>query len=450
MIQLNPGGINLTNLVINLDKINKFSKIKHSIIVISLIILLFLLPFFIEYVPNYSPYRSINNQEDYGHSNLANNLSSDYQVDRLTGDLNDLGSIIARDNILVIIAPENKYKSDDIELLDNWINRGGGILIVGTNEETIGLANYYNYFYDDFSGKIFDEINNFNDTASMPLVYGPDGKEYYAVVPITVIHYSDNSLYTDVIQTDNSAKTAQCIRNNMECKDLSYTIGITHLSSKVIKDSQVSILSDNWMFSNIYTDLVPENINLFHEIINRMNPNANQIIFEETHYNYAPVNRIGIENIVNKTFTSNVINILLVIFTIVLPLGLGTNGGIFSNIGQVLFSNKIGRRLGERLESLHLENVTAVVMTKEEKFLVDMQLSMQRRGKHFFKLIALDLLNYIKQEELEIPTNSIEDLKSMEEYIIQPDHCWRLILRVNEEIKIAEKAKKNILGGKIL
>ena len=152
MIQLNPGGIILTNLVINLDKINKFSKIKHSIIVISLILLLFLLPFFIEYVPNYSPYRSINNQEDYGHANLANNLSSDYQIDRLTGDLNNLGSIIARDNILVIIAPENKYKSDDIELLDNWINRGGGILIVGTNEETIGLANYYNYFYDDFSG----------------------------------------------------------------------------------------------------------------------------------------------------------------------------------------------------------------------------------------------------------------------------------------------------------
>ncbi len=439
----------MTNLVINLDKINKFSKIKHSIIVISLIIMLFLLPFFLEYIPAYSPYRSINNLEDYGHSNLASSLSSDYQVERLTSSLNDLGSILARDNILVIIAPENKYKSDDIELLDNWIDRGGGILIVGTSEYTIELANYYNYYYNEYEGKIFDDVNNFNDSG-MPLVYGPDGKEYYAVVPVSVEHYSEYSLYTDVIKTDNSAETDQCIRNNMNCKEYSYTIGYAHLSSKVLEDSQVSIMADNWMFSNIYTDMVPENLNLFHNIITKMNPQANQIIFEETHYNYAPVNKIGIENIVNKVFTSNIINILLIIFTVVLPIGLGTYGGLFSNINQVLFSNKIGRRLGERLESLHLENVTAVVMSKEEKFLVDMQLSMQRRGKHFFKLIALELQNYIREEALDIPAQSIEDLKAMEEFIIQPDHCWRLILRVNEEIEIAEKAKDNILGGKIL
>ena len=149
--------------------------------------------------------------------------------------------------------------------------------------------------------------------------------------------------------------------------------------------------------------------------------------------------------------SSNIINIFLVIFAVILPLGLGTYGGIFSNIGQVLFSNKVGRRLGERLEALHLENVTAVPMSKEEKFLIDMQLSMQRRGKHFFKLIALELRKYIENEELDIPGGTMDELMTMEEFIIQPDQCWRLILRVNEEIEIAEKAKEEeLIGGKTL
>jgi hypothetical protein len=411
--------------------------------------LLFLVPYFLEYIPNYAPYRSINNQADYGHSNLVNSLSIDYQTDRLTKSLVEIKSIVARDNILVIIAPENKYKSDDIEMLDNWVDRGGSILIIGTTTQTINLGSFYNYFYDEYAGKIFDEVNNYNNSG-MPLVYGPGGEEYYSVVPMTM-YWGGNTLFTEEIKTSNSASSTYCIVNNMNCEATSYVIGYTHLSTRALKDSQISLIADNWMFSNVYTDLVPENIELFQTVIERMNPRTNRIIFDETHYNYAPVNKVAVENILNKVFTSNIINILLVFFTIILPLGLGTYGGIFSNIGQVLFSNKIGRRLGERLESLHLENVTAVPMSKEEKFLIDMQLSMQRRGKHFFKLIALELRKYIEEEDLNIPKESIEDLITMEEYIIQPDHCWRLILQVNKEIKIAEKVKEeDILGGKTL
>lgn len=440
----------MVNLVINLDKINKFSKIKHSIIVITLITILFITPYFLEYIPSYAPYRSINSQADYGHSNLANNLTLDYQIDSLTGSLSDIGSMTARDSILVIIAPENRYKLDDLELLDRWLDRGGSILIIGTTSQTIELGAHYYYSYNEFSGKIYDRTNNFNDPGT-PLVYGPNGDQYYAVVPLSVDYLGVNSSFTDKIQTANSAEDKYCIVNNQQCLGYSYTIGFTHRSTKALEGSQVSLVADNWMFSNYYTNLIPENIELFHDIIKKMNLNTKQIIFEETHYNYAPVNKIAIENILNKVFTSSVVNILLILFAIIFPLGLGTYGGIFSNITKVLFSNKIGRRLGERLESLHLENVTAVVMTKEEKFLVDMQLSMQRRGKHFFKLIALEMRKYIEEEDLKIAADTLEDLMTMEEYIIQPDHCWRLILRVNEEIELAEIAKeKDKLGGNIL
>jgi hypothetical protein len=391
------------------------------------------IPYFVPYYNDWSPYRSITNDGEFGHSMLRTTLERDFGIRDEHLDITSL--VPASRSALVIISPEIKFSSSELEFLQKWTSSGASLIVIGASKIMNGIAQNWDIQYDFDYGPIYDFTNNQLQNPSFPFI--TDGNEIYtSVIPHSITHVRSGDSESYSLTSFSSAESTLCIKNSdLNCNS-PYTIGSISI------ENQVAFIADNWMLSNKYVQQFPENLGLLHSIISKLNPQIEQIIFDDSHYHWAPLNRKGVEAF-GMNFIRNVNGLLTIIavLAILVPIILATSSGVFSD---AKWSDRtVTKKIGKRLETLYLDKVPAVPLTLEERFLVEEQLEQKNRGPYYFQHVANYLLNFLEQEKLLplVPSYLIQGLELLQLEVIPKAETWDIIQKIN---LIIEEAKKDL------
>lgn len=427
-------------LTLQLDLYRKYVRIRYPLFVILIIFLIFFIPYTLEYDASWTPYRSIENKGDYGQSTLNLELQRNYKTSVITSSLKDnLPTEFESSKLIIINAPEFKYKGADISNLWRFINRGGHLLLLGTTNAITELVGYFGFSYDTQSGVIYDRKNNYGNSSLIEINFGDNS--YLSVSPYSLYVYNEFENFDNLITSSPTSITYSGIKSN-NIEQMSRVVGVVESRDFSISNyySEISILADNWMFSNSVLDLNPDNINLLLDLINSVSNDIDEIIFDETHYDYLPINHIGVENLFYRHFINTNVMVLLLIFSVVIPLIIASRTGLLSNISEVFTDSNLSQRIAKRLETLHLKNTPAVPLTYEERFLTEHRLEMLQRGKYYFQYVTNHLIEYITKENLteHMDPQIMKDLEWTKNNIAQDESVWNLIEEVNIQIKLAE------------
>ncbi len=443
----------MTQININIHKLKQLAKPRYIYLPILMVVLIFVIPYYIQILPNWTPQRSVYNTGDYGHNKLYQSIKNDYSTDviSLFGDLN---TNEASGSLLVINAPDVKYTYTEILDLVDWINAGGEVLVLGTTSQTIDLLVNLGIIVNDYNGPVYDFDNN-SGMPALPIIKTIDGAKYTAVVPLSVSLGLDEVVLP--ITSMNSSKTKDCIQY-YSCPPTSYIVGFVKTSTVKYYDDfisspydhrvLISVLMDNWMFSNKYLNDYPDNINLFRYIVKNQSHRIDRIIFDESHYHYLTLNRVGVLNNLEMMSKNGVLIAIFAVFTLLVPFLFAGMSGLLTTTSNG--SDSLGYKLSKRLARAQLNNIPALPLSMEERFLVEHNLQMRTEGKFYFSSVANMLLEYITDMQLSdyISQETIHNLEIMQKRIIVTDEAWKIIIKTNNDIKTAlQKQVEAKFGG---
>jgi hypothetical protein len=342
------------------------------------------------------------------------------------------------DSVLVIIAPEIKYSDEELQSLRKWTSSGASLVVMGASSILSDIAEIWNVRYNFEEGPIYDIYNNQLESPSFPIV--TDGtNNYSAVIPHSMFHLDSVDLESYSLTSLPSARSKACIEiSGYDCNS-PYSIGMATV------ENRVAFIADNWMLSNTFVQQFPDNLNLLSSVINYLNPQSKLVIFDDSHYQWAPLNRKGVE-VFGRNFIQYVKGLeyllsIISVLAILIPIILATSSGVFAD---TKWSDRpVTKKIGKRLETLYLDKVPAVPLTLEERFLVEEQLEQKNRGPYYFQHVANYLLNFLEQEQLLplVPTHLIQGLELLQLEVIPKAETWDLIQKIN---LIIEDAKKNL------
>lgn len=427
-------------LTLQLDLYRKYVRIRYPVFVLLTIFLIFLIPYTLEYDATWTPYRSIDNEGDYGHSKLNHELQKNYKTSSITSSLKDnLPTEFESQKLIIINAPEFKYKRNDIEKLWRFIDRGGHLLLLGTTNALTELVGYFGISFNTQSGGLYDRENNFGNSSMIEISFGDS--DYLSVSPYSLYIYNEVDSFDNLIVSSPTSITYSGIKSNY-IEETTRIVGVVETRDYSPSNyySEISILADNWLFSNSVLDLNPNNINLLLDLIESVSHEIDEIIFDETHYDYLPINQNGVENLFHRHFINTNVMVILLIFSVIIPMIIASKTGLLSNISEVYTDTNLSKRIAKRLETLHLKNTPAVPLTYEERFLTEHRLEMLQRGKYYFQFVVNQLIEYITQEKLSehIDPQIMKDLEWTKNNIVEDGSVWDLIEEVNKQIKSAE------------
>jgi hypothetical protein len=385
---------------------------------------------------DWAPTRSIYNKNEYGHSNLRNVLlESNYQVSREHIDVTQTN--LDENTLLVIISPELTYTQEEIEYLLESLDDGSYILLLGGSQIVNKISSELNYPIRSIIGPIYDNESNAENNPSYP-TFTAQEDEYISVIPRAVIVTDTQNSDQQVFTTHNSSTSRVCIEEGESCNQ-SYTIGIADRSKNF------ALIADDWLLSNKFLGKFSQNENLLPNIINFINPDITQIIFDESHYKWAPLNKEGVEAIATNFLDyfegiEEVISIILISFFLI-PLFISTSSGIFSDFTMFSGKEKISKRIGQRIKMLYLDDVPAVPLSLEEQFLIEEQLEMKHRGSKYFQYLAEKMFAYLAEEDIlkQIPYELLQGLERMRIDVIPNNQAWQIIHKLNQTIDEAHK-----------
>ncbi len=407
-------------LAINLEEIKKIRYHRYFILLLTLLTLTVLSMYNLNEQLVVPPNRSILQQGDFGHSELAKNITANgYTVSTVSDGINKLNTS-NKNQVLVINAPESKYFEDEIDFLYNWINSGNKLMIIGTTNEAVELMSRFQVFIE--ADKLYDKINNDGHYGLPEISYDEDNNSYFSVTPKGIFPFEN---MIPILSTYNSSYVSSC---EQYCKG-SYVVAVQLLNLYVI--------ADNWMFSNKYVRDNSINLVLFNKLLDRAN--VDTVIFDETHLDYLFIDKVGIDNIYYKFNNSAAVIVLLSAIVLIVPILIGLRGSLFERKNDEL---DIASRLMKRLETLYQKETVAIPLTIEERFLIEQKLEMEMRGKYYFQLIASDLIEFIEENKLNIDEKIMNDLELMRTLVIIPNECWNLIRHVNSVIRTEMKEEK--------
>jgi hypothetical protein len=401
-------------ITIKISDFKKYFKYRYVILCCFFIILPYLAAYIFPFDENYNPTFSIKSEGPYGHSIMYEHLKQDYNI---TQQITDFETISPDKNTLLIIqAPQRDFRSSEILHLKTLRNQFTNILLIGS-QYTRNIANEFGFYFDSNSGgRIFDEVNNFDETpAFVKISY--KNEDYYAITPRSIFSSGD-----EIITTYNTAETAVCIEIiGVNCEE-QFTIGASL--------DNLIFISDEWIFSNYLLEIVPGNLKLLDGLINSYGT-IDTIIFNEIHYKWLPINRNGLENFIFEFLTPASIFLVVGILTTLIP-GLF----IFSTTRKEEKTKEYyhDKSMKSRLQALNVERIVAVPLSLEENVLVQENLEFSIRKDFYFSYVANDIIKYIEINNIRslFPDELFQLLQRLTSDLATPTSAWSIIKNSNE------------------
>lgn len=386
-------------------------------------ITLVIVPVFIPYYADYSPINSFSNTDAKGHSKVLNHLQQNFNVYQEHLDLTKYDN--PTDSLIAIISPQRYFIGDEIDFLDKWMRRGGHVIITGTSKYVMDLIIDLELDVEVSEGKIVDFVAENENPNYVPVAFENElGNAFTAVAPYSIDYRVPSNAIE--LRTSSAAEKASCVEIRGENCYQQFTIGYTDLNRNY------GIFFDNWILRNFVVNAYPQNEFFIESVTQQFGGNINNIIIDESHYNWAPLNKKGVEVLFKNLKQSQYYPPIIFLFSVVLPLFLVLiNGNLTTSKNKS--GGKITSKLSERIDRLYLDKIVAVPLSMEEQLLIEENLELNARNKYYFQYVAIYYLDLINEKGINesIPTDLINALQFMKREIFDNQVCWEIIKITN-------------------
>ncbi|MHA2277779.1 MAG: hypothetical protein ACXAC2_18510, partial [Candidatus Kariarchaeaceae archaeon] len=379
----------MTDLRISLRIFKNRLKIRYPLITIGFIVLSLIIPVFLPYNQDYSPINSFSNNDKMGHSQLLDHLESNFNIYQEHLDITKYGN--PSSSVITIISPQRFFTDSEINFLDKWADQGGHLIIGGTSKHVIDLLNNLNVEIAVSESKLLDFSSPYENPNYVPIKFESDRQTTFtAVSPLSVDYNSPSKID---ISTSLNAEKASCVEFEGTGCMKTHEIGFIDFNQKF------AVFLDNWLLRNFIMDDSAQNLMFIENIINNFNSNIENIILDESHYNWAPINRKGVEVLVKNLSQSQFYPPIIFLFSVVLPLLLVIMNGNFTKSKET-DTSPITSKLRDRIDRLYLDKIIAVPLSMEEQVLVEENLELNARNQYYFQYVASYYLDVIEEKEL--------------------------------------------------
>ncbi|OLS17044.1 MAG: hypothetical protein HeimC2_44970, partial [Candidatus Heimdallarchaeota archaeon LC_2] len=394
-------------------------------------------PVFFPYDTDYSPVNSFSNTDGKGHSQLKFHLQNNFNVIQEHLDFTKYGN--PSNSLIAIISPQRHFTDFEINFLEDWTDQGGHVIISGTSKHVKDLLNDLNVGFDISNSKIVDFQSSYENPNFVPISFETDPQTTFtAVAPISIEVIYDSSPKIK-ITTSSSAEKAACIEFDGSGCNKTHSIGY------IDNNENMAIILDNWLLRNFVIEGSPQNLLFIESIISNFGANIENIIIDESHYNWAPFNKKGVEVLVNNLSKSQFYPPIIFLFSVVFPILLVLMNGNFTK-SKMDGKSSITLKLRDRIDRLYLDKIIAVPLSLEEQILVEENLELNARKKYYFQYVASYYLDMINEKELNdmIPTELIDSLNVMKHEVFDMQTGWELIKIINYYLDRPNEGNKAI------
>ncbi|MHA2504336.1 MAG: hypothetical protein ACXAE3_15890 [Candidatus Kariarchaeaceae archaeon] len=394
------------DLTTRMSVLYRYFKFRFVFISLTVIMVAIILPLWVPYVPDFVPSQSLYSDQESGHSNLLTTLGV-YDLDQNFDGTKEFDAY----DLVVLINPSQDIPFSVVQSLYEATRRGTAFLLVGQTNIAI-FGGHFDFSISPFAetdDRIFDPVNNGGGVQFPEFTYR--GGSYYGVVPTSIEYFS----FGEPIQTRDTAGYASCFDDNVPCRN-SYSIGWVQ--------PNFALIADKWMFSNQYTDVFASNIELFAVLVQDLIGESGSILFEESYLEWAPLNEPGVRNFIEIRLTTQLIAIVVFLFSFILPVFIGFQAKIFDRQSKLTIRSQ---EIEKRLDFLHLERLPAAPLNVLETILMNEKLQYTSRGKKFKQYVAGSLIQKLDTLEVEIPVSLRTELVQLSTGHYTSFSSWRVL-----------------------
>lgn len=412
----------MTEVKISLFEFKKYVKLRYILVTLVSIIFFNIIFGALNIIPDYAPIGSVYDGGDFGYSDSLQSLNTSVIANR-----NDISHFkFNRSKLLLLISSRYDYLNYELKHIAELRARGQPMLILGT-------GNFINKFIEGnvlssiyIDSTLVDYKNSKQGIFNMNVSY--KGELYVSANAYSLNNYGN---WNEVIKTLNTASMSICYPGLDSCRQ-TYTIGLQ-------KESTI-VIADDLMFRNKHIREFPQNIKLLNRMISSLSPDIKEVVIDETHLSWIAVSHDGLANKVNELANSSILFFVVIVLAVIAPLLFGLRSGIFSSSAQGE-KGLLAKRIMERFEIIHTDNMISVPLSKEEKILTNELIAQKAFGKAYFISVANYLVDYIRTHGLD----SIIDKEVMNEIIrlrntyVTSHIAWKIIERANYAIDTAQR-----------
>lgn len=413
----------MTDLRISLKIFKNRLKIRYPLITIAFIVVSLIIPVLIPY-SDYSPINSFSNTDENGHSQLLNHLQINYNIKQEHLDITKYNN--PANSLIVIISPQRFFTNSEITFLKDWTSRGGHVIIGGTSSHVEDLLIDLDIEIEISTSKIVDFQSSYDNPNFVPVSLETNSETTFTAISPLSFDFIRNRISKIEISTSSSAEKFSCVEAKGANCERTYTIGY------IDNNQNIALFLDNWLLRNFMIDTSPQNLMFVESIINNFNTGIENIIIDESHYRWAPINRKGVEVLVKNLSQSQFYPPIIFLFSVVFPLLLVLMNGNFTKIGRTETSS-VTSKLRDRIDRLYLDKIIAVPLSMEEQILIEENLELNARKKYYFQFVANYYLDVIEEKKLTelIPSTLIDSLNLMKHEVFDKQTTWELIKIIN-------------------
>ena len=414
----------MTEVKISLFEFKKYVKLRYIIATLVSIIFFNIIFGALNVAPDYAPIGSVYDGNDSGYSDSLQSLNTPVVANR-----EDLSHFqLNRSKLLLLISSRFDYLNYELKHIAELRARGQPMLILGTGSFITKFieGNILSGFSIDST--LVDYNNSKQGIFNMNVSY--EGELFVSANAYGLKNYGN---WNEVIKTLNTASMSICTSTTILCRQI-YTIGLQ-------KDSTI-VIADDLMFRNKHIRAFPQNINLLNQIISSLSPDIGEVVIDETHLSWIAVSHDGLANKVNELANSLTIFFVVIALAVIAPLLFGLRSGIFSSSAQGE-KGLLAKRIMERFEIIHTDNMISVPLSKEEKILTNELIAQKAFGKAYFTSIANYLASYIRTHELDSVINKdvMNEILRLRDTYVTSHIAWKIIERANYAIDVAQRER---------
>ncbi len=414
--------------LISLDLFNQRFKMRHFVLAYLFLVSFVVLPGWFEIDKDWKPYGSIEDQSIAGYSDVGNRVNSlGIDIKTTTMQLNEL-NLQERSTALVIFQKRERFSNEDIEFLRQRAKRNLPTLYVGSHTEFSEITDYP---IEIDRCHVYDKNNENGVISHVPSTSLDLKVQFTSIAPLPLVDYGHgdpNEEIEPLLTTLGSVKA--CFKDDLNTeKPNDYVISIKHRNQ--------IWLSDGFFLTNNFTRQYPENLDVLPYLLQQFEIPITQMVVFERYLRYIPVNQEAL--LLSLEYNFRYVPIVPIgLILLALPLAVSVSSGLFKAGSQTNGNRET--KLSKRLTKLHTDRLPAVPLSLEEKILVKEQFTIRQLGADYFRKVAAEYLNFIRQENLGdiVPDSLIQSLERLMLDRYSPSTAWTVLEKVQFLLDIIE------------
>lgn len=411
-------------------------KIRFVIIPSVLILLILFLPAFVNFAPNYVPSASFENTGDYGYSQVFSRVQIPTMSYRdYFENFNTYAFSQSPNTLLVIASPYYGFSQQELDILKNRLEAGLPTMLIGTT-----------LFSHDIAQAILTDgwwytlpIYDFDDNVGSPSVihvYNPTTHAQYVSIKPHSLDIGGDSL----LVTANSSMTEKNYLYDIPCGETingTYVIDGTVACHKSYPVAQMKgsliVVTDPWMMKNTVVSTYSQNINVLADVLNQANLNIDQIVFDESHYRWMDVNPTGFKFTIRRLTENGFFVFFLALIAFFIPLVTAIRYELIDVLGKKSRTNKFAKKLAQRLDNIHTQQLLVVPLTAEEQILTTTKLESRLQPPRLFSHAASEYLKYFnsiatqQQYGTVVPNYVLAELQHLATNPVSTEVAWQIL-----------------------